>query len=143
MCKKFEEQDVVSSHIFPAYCDFIKEHIALVKSSPQTPELQQFIRGRHAQYDTYSAVRDPCSGLLTASFGKEWADEFVFGFLYSMAGREMQDYWTTTTTKNGDDDTGSNQQQKTQNTGIVDKNLEQHQEVAAFITTMTLRTNND
>jgi len=96
MCKKFDTYDVVSSHIFPAYCDFVKEHVSLVKSSPQTHELQQHIQERHAKYDTYSAVRDPCTGLLTSSFGKEWADEFVFGFLYSMAEREMQDYWTTT-----------------------------------------------
>ena len=39
----------------------------------------------HAAYDTYSADRDPAVGLFATMFGKEWADEFVHDFLFSLS----------------------------------------------------------
>ena len=38
-------------------------------------------------YDTYSAARDPATGLFTAMFGEEWAMDYVHDFLFSMSER--------------------------------------------------------
>ena len=42
---------------------------------------------RQKAYDTYSAERDPATGLFAAMFGKDWADGFVYDFLFSLAER--------------------------------------------------------
>jgi 15,16-dihydrobiliverdin:ferredoxin oxidoreductase len=42
---------------------------------------------RQQAYDTYSAARDPATGLFTAMFGQEWAMDYVHDFLFSMSQR--------------------------------------------------------
>jgi len=42
-------------------------------------------------YDAYSADRDPATGLFTAMFGGEWANDFVHNFLFSLSQPGKED----------------------------------------------------
>ena len=44
---------------------------------------------RQKEYDTYSAERDPATGLFAAMYGSEWAGDFVHDFLFSMSERKV------------------------------------------------------
>jgi hypothetical protein len=42
---------------------------------------------RQKEYDTYSAERDPATGLFAAMYGADWANDFVHDFLFSMSDK--------------------------------------------------------
>lgn len=86
---RFEDEAVVSKDLFPAFKEYVIAHSALTKSSEPDYSLVSKVKRRHAAYDTYSADRDPATGLFAAMFGKEWADEFVYGFLFSQSKVEV------------------------------------------------------
>lgn len=87
---RFKDEDVVSKDLFPAFKRYVNLHNKLVKETPADDSLEsrKFVLERQRAYDTYSAERDPATGLFTAMFGKEWADDFVFDFLFSMSERK-------------------------------------------------------
>jgi hypothetical protein len=60
----------------------------LIKNTKPDPSNAATVLERHAAYDTYSAERDPATGLFATMFGKEWADDFVFDFLFSLSERK-------------------------------------------------------
>jgi len=84
---RFEKKDIITDELFPAFKDYVKAHVDLVKNTNRIPssDIEQInqVGERQAAYDTYSAERDPATGLFASMFGKEWADEFVHGFLFS------------------------------------------------------------
>ena len=41
-----------------------------------------------SDFDTFNARRDPAKAMFAKVFGKEWAEEFVHGFLFSDSVRE-------------------------------------------------------
>lgn len=86
---RFEEEKVVHKDLFPAFKRYVMMHNRLVKETrPEEDAFQQEkVLARHVAYDTYSAERDPATGLFAAMFGKEWADDYVFDFLFSMSER--------------------------------------------------------
>jgi hypothetical protein len=59
----------------------------LVKSTPPAPQDAAKTLERQKAYDTYSAERDPATGLFAAMFGGAWAGDFVHNFLFSMSER--------------------------------------------------------
>jgi len=87
---RFEDGAVVQEDLFPAFQDYVRTHLELVRgTSPVTdPDDVRRVFDRHRAYDTYSAERDPAAGLFTAMFGKEWAEDFIHGFLFSLSERK-------------------------------------------------------
>lgn len=85
---RFEDESVVSDDLFPAFKRYVKLHNKLIANVDADHEGQSTILERQRHYDTYSAERDPATGLFAAMFGKEWADDFVFDFLFSLSERK-------------------------------------------------------
>jgi 15,16-dihydrobiliverdin:ferredoxin oxidoreductase len=86
---RFEDGKVVYDDLFPAFKSYVETHVDLVRSTPQamTRQTVQHVFDRQRAYDTYSAERDPAAGLFAAMFGKEWAEDFIFDFLFSLSER--------------------------------------------------------
>ena len=87
---RFEDEDVVGDDLLPAFQQYVKAHVDLLKSTEADTSLesQKFVLDRQKAYDTYSAERDPAAGLFAAMFGKEWAEDFIFDFLFSLSERK-------------------------------------------------------
>lgn len=85
---RFEDESVVAKDLFPAFKRYVNLHNKLVKEVEPDDGNQEAILDRQKEYDTYSAERDPATGLFAAMFGKEWADDFVFDFLFSLSERK-------------------------------------------------------
>ena len=85
---RFEDEKVVDKDLQPAFQQYVQSHLDLVKNTKADPSNAASVLERHAAYDTYSAERDPATGLFATMFGKEWADDFVFDFLFSLSERK-------------------------------------------------------
>jgi 15,16-dihydrobiliverdin:ferredoxin oxidoreductase len=82
---RFEDESVVENDLFPAFKSYVQTHLDLVRSTEAKPEDMKMVLELQKEYDTYSAERDPATGLFAAMYGAEWADEFVYDFLFSMS----------------------------------------------------------
>lgn len=89
---RFEDGKIVSDDLLPAFQKYVETHVDLVKStSPaNNPKDVQHVFERQEAYDTYSADRDPAAGLFAAMFGKEWAEDFIYDFLFSLSERKEE-----------------------------------------------------
>jgi 15,16-dihydrobiliverdin:ferredoxin oxidoreductase len=87
---RFEDERVVTEELFPAFQRYVSLHSRLVRETKPEPSHATVVLDRHRAYDTYSAERDPATGLFTAMFGQDWAETFVFDFLFSMSDRENE-----------------------------------------------------
>eukprot|EP00566_Odontella_aurita_P000837 CAMPEP_0113546826 /NCGR_PEP_ID=MMETSP0015_2-20120614/12017_1 /TAXON_ID=2838 /ORGANISM="Odontella" /LENGTH=378 /DNA_ID=CAMNT_0000447315 /DNA_START=258 /DNA_END=1394 /DNA_ORIENTATION=+ /assembly_acc=CAM_ASM_000160 len=87
---RFEDEDVVDEDLLPAFQRYVKTHVDMLNGVEADMSLssQEAVLERQQAYDTYSAERDPATGLFAAMFGKEWADDFVFDFLFSLSERK-------------------------------------------------------
>ena len=94
---RFEDGAVVTEELFPAFQDYVRTHLGLVRdTAPATdPADVRRVFDRHRAYDTYSAERDPAAGLFDAMFGQEWAEDFIHGFLFSLSERTEGGLTTT------------------------------------------------
>jgi 15,16-dihydrobiliverdin:ferredoxin oxidoreductase len=84
---RFEDEDVVGRDLLPAFQSYVKTHLDLINDTEPEPADVSFVMERQKAYDTYSAERDPATGLFAAMFGGEWAQDFVHDFLFSMSER--------------------------------------------------------
>jgi 15,16-dihydrobiliverdin:ferredoxin oxidoreductase len=84
---RFDDEDIVSKDLFPAFQAYVMTHLDLVRSTERRPESVKTVLECQKNYDTYSADRDPATGLFTAMYGADWAQEFVHDFLFSMSER--------------------------------------------------------
>lgn len=85
---RFEDEKVVDEDLHPAFQRYVQTHLDLVKNTKADLSNSAFIIERQTEYDTYSAERDPATGLFAAMFGKEWAEDFVHDFLFSLSERK-------------------------------------------------------
>lgn len=85
---RFDDEGVVDNDLRPAFEQYVQTHLDLLKNTKPDPSNAATVLERHAAYDTYSAERDPATGLFATMFGKEWADDFVFDFLFSLSERK-------------------------------------------------------
>jgi 15,16-dihydrobiliverdin:ferredoxin oxidoreductase len=70
------------NELFPAYQKYVRIHVDLAKQcQTTTPDVLK----QQAAYDDYSAERDPAHGLLSACFGKEYANKFVYDILFPLS----------------------------------------------------------
>jgi 15,16-dihydrobiliverdin:ferredoxin oxidoreductase len=93
-----DSPDYVWTDLMPAYQAYVQSHLDLVKKSlkatkPPSKKLALFFHQnnrvlKHQKaYDDYSSVRDPVHGLLVTTFGKEYADDFVYDVLFPLPDR--------------------------------------------------------
>jgi 15,16-dihydrobiliverdin:ferredoxin oxidoreductase len=89
---RFEDGKIVYDDLFPAFKSYVQTHVDLVKGTSPATTLNsvEFVFERQRAYDTYSAERDPAAGLFAAMFGKDWAEEFIYDFLFSLSERKEE-----------------------------------------------------
>jgi len=84
---RFDDESIVHDDLAPAFKEYVKAHVEMVKDTIPEPLESGKVLDRQMAYDTYSAERDPATGLFAAMFGGEWAGDFVHNFLFSMSKR--------------------------------------------------------
>jgi 15,16-dihydrobiliverdin:ferredoxin oxidoreductase len=83
---RFEDASIIQNELFPAFQQYLQAHLDLLRSLPGSAD-PEFVLQRQKAYDTYSAERDPATGLFTAMFGVSWAMDYVHDFLFSFSER--------------------------------------------------------
>jgi 15,16-dihydrobiliverdin:ferredoxin oxidoreductase len=81
------DPETVRTRVFEAFKDYLNLYWQmLAEATPSTDPVavQQIVRAQK-DYDQYSADRDPASGLFSSYFGHEWAEKFLFEFLFEDA----------------------------------------------------------
>lgn len=81
------DAETVSSRVFPAFQDYIELYWQLLAEATPSDDPEAIARVVQAQkdYDQYSAERDPAHGLFSSYFGSEWAERFLYDFLFEDA----------------------------------------------------------
>ena len=85
---RFDDEEVVSRDLFPAFKSYVQTHLDMIRECEPDVENVDFVMERQRAYDMYSAERDPATGLFAAMFGNDWAQGFVHDFLFSMSERK-------------------------------------------------------
>ena len=85
---RFENENIISDELFPAFTQYVESHLQLIRDTPSDAANVDQVLERQRAYDTYSAERDPAAGLFCAMFGAEWADDYIHNFLFSLAERK-------------------------------------------------------
>lgn len=88
---RFEDENVVDDELLPAFQEYVGAHLNLLKETTPEPSDAQAVMARQQEYDTYSAERDPATAFFAAMFGNDWADSFVYDFLFSMSERKEKE----------------------------------------------------
>jgi 15,16-dihydrobiliverdin:ferredoxin oxidoreductase len=81
------EAEVVPTRVFDAFQDYLNLYWQMVNdATPLTNpmDVQRIVQAQR-EYDQYSADRDPAHGLFSSHFGNEWANRFLFEFLFEDA----------------------------------------------------------
>jgi 15,16-dihydrobiliverdin:ferredoxin oxidoreductase len=79
--------NTVVTKLFPAYQEYIQLYWQMLEQTePLTlkEDIQRIIKAQK-DYDQYSADRDPAHGLFSSYFGSEWAERFLYEFLFEDA----------------------------------------------------------
>lgn len=87
---RFEDEGIIQAELFPAFQQYVAAHLQLLRgcvANGDDDDDTQAVLERQQAYDTYSAARDPATGLFTAMFGHDWAMDYVHDFLFSMSQR--------------------------------------------------------
>jgi 15,16-dihydrobiliverdin:ferredoxin oxidoreductase len=79
--------DLVPTRVFAAFQDYLNLYWQMLADAPalSNPEQIQRVVQAQAEYDQYSADRDPAHGLFSSHFGNEWANRFLYEFLFESA----------------------------------------------------------
>ena len=83
---RFEDENIIQKELFPAFQQYAQTHLDLIRAQDGSAD-SEFVLKRQQAYDSYSAERDPATGLFTAMFGQEFAMDYVHDFLFSMSKR--------------------------------------------------------
>lgn len=81
------DAETVATRVFAAYQDYLNLYWQMLEQAEQLKEqedIQRIVKA-HKDYDQYSADRDPASGLFSSYFGHEWAERFLYEFLFEDA----------------------------------------------------------
>jgi 15,16-dihydrobiliverdin:ferredoxin oxidoreductase len=78
---------LVYKDLYPAYQAYVNTHVQMVQSATPSPSTVADVLQRHAAYDNYSAARDPAHAMLSATFGKDFADDYVYDILFPLSDR--------------------------------------------------------
>ncbi len=81
------DPETVKTRVFEAFKDYLNLYWQMLdEATPLTDQsdIQRIVKAQK-DYDQYSAERDPASGLFSSYFGHEWAERFLYGFLFEDA----------------------------------------------------------
>ena len=81
------DAETVVNRLFPAYQEYIQLYWEILEAAqPLTnpDDIQPIVKAQQ-DYDQYSAERDPAHGLFSSYFGPEWAERFLYEFLFEDA----------------------------------------------------------
>jgi 15,16-dihydrobiliverdin:ferredoxin oxidoreductase len=81
------DAETVKTRLFAAYKDYLNLYWNLLEQSEpltHSDDIQRIVKSQR-DYDQYSADRDPASGLFSSYFGHEWAERFLYEFLFEDA----------------------------------------------------------
>lgn len=81
------DADSIHNRLFPAYQEYIQLYWQMLEQAEPLSTQSEIDRIVQAQkdYDQYSAERDPAHGLFSSYFGNEWANRFLYEFLFEDA----------------------------------------------------------
>ena len=81
------DAETVVKRLFPAYQEYIQLYWRTLDNAEilQDPEEIEKIVKAQKDYDQYSADRDPAHGLFSSYFGSQWAERFLYEFLFEDA----------------------------------------------------------
>lgn len=84
---KFDNAEPVNTQLLPAFKEYLRDYIAMVKNATPNEDLAAVERVRKLQveYDQYSAERDPAVGLFSTYWGEQWAEDFTYNYLFADA----------------------------------------------------------
>ena len=83
------DPETVKTRVFEAFQDYLNLYWRMIDEAKPYPlidqsDIQRIVKAQK-DYDQYSADRDPASGLFSSYFGHEWAEKFLYGFLFEDA----------------------------------------------------------
>ncbi|MCA1904170.1 MAG: dihydrobiliverdin:ferredoxin oxidoreductase [Cyanobacteria bacterium M5B4] len=78
------DRETISTRVFQAFQDYLSLYWDLLDRATVVADPQVIIQAQQ-NYDQYSADRDPASGLFSSYFGHEWAERFLYEFLFEDA----------------------------------------------------------
>jgi 15,16-dihydrobiliverdin:ferredoxin oxidoreductase len=78
------DRETVSTRVFQAFQEYLALYWELLDRA-EIVDNPEVIRQAQKDYDQYSADRDPASGLFSSYFGHEWAERFLYEFLFEDA----------------------------------------------------------
>lgn len=87
-CDREGAKELVFQDLFPAYQAYVNTHVRMVQSATPNELAISHVLKRHAAYDNYSATRDPAHAMLSSTFGKEFADDYVYDILFPLSDRD-------------------------------------------------------
>ncbi|NJM69870.1 MAG: 15,16-dihydrobiliverdin:ferredoxin oxidoreductase [Scytonema sp. RU_4_4] len=81
------DAETVATRLFEAFKDYLNLYWQMLDEAEPLQDPEDIARIVKAQkdYDQYSADRDPASGLFSSYFGHEWAERFLYEFLFEDA----------------------------------------------------------
>lgn len=81
------DSESVLNRLLPAFQEYVQLYCETLAAATPMPDPADRARIITAQkdYDTYSADRDPASGLFGSYFGHEWSERFLYEFLFEDA----------------------------------------------------------
>ena len=81
------DSESVLNRLLPAFQEYVQLYCeTLAAATPMAdPSDRARIMTAQKDYDTYSADRDPASGLFGSYFGHEWSERFLYEFLFEDA----------------------------------------------------------
>ncbi|MEO0949434.1 MAG: 15,16-dihydrobiliverdin:ferredoxin oxidoreductase [Cyanobacteria bacterium J06641_5] len=81
------DRETVDLRVMPAFKDYLQLYWELLDAAipDKDPQAIQRIVAAQKDYDQYSAERDPAHGLFSSYFGPEWAERFLYEFLFEDA----------------------------------------------------------
>ena len=81
------DADTVVNKLFPAYQEYLQlywQTLANAQPIENSEDIERIVQAQK-DYDQYSAERDPAHGLFSSYFGSEWANRFLYEFLFESA----------------------------------------------------------
>jgi 15,16-dihydrobiliverdin:ferredoxin oxidoreductase len=81
------DAETVRTRVFEAFRDYLNLYWKLLHEAEMLTDpsdIQRIVKAQR-DYDQYSADRDPASGLFSSYFGHEWAERFLYEFLFEDA----------------------------------------------------------
>jgi phycoerythrobilin:ferredoxin oxidoreductase len=80
-----QETEVVETHVFAAFQDYLQIYLDFVDAAePVPPEEQADVQAAQLRYLRYRAEKDPARGMFARFYGTEWTEEYIHGFLFDL-----------------------------------------------------------